>query len=73
MYDYYLQDCKCVISRNYIYNLTEKFRTLKDVIKIKSQKKKIFKLIKKRKRKGNNKIIEESKEIEKEVYAVLID
>ena len=40
MYDYYLQDCKCVISRNYIYNLTWKISNFKRCYKNKEPKEK---------------------------------
>jgi len=38
MYDYYIQDCKCVISGIHLYNLTRIFKTLKDVLKQKNKK-----------------------------------
>jgi hypothetical protein len=72
MYDYYIQDCKCIISGNHLYNLTGKFKTLKDVSKQNKKK------LKKNKIKRNNKRLdmkegEKPKEIEPEVCAIIID
>ena len=72
MYDYYIQDCKCIISGNHLYNLTGKFKTLKDISKQNKKK------LKKNKIKRNNKRLdkkegEKSKEIEPEVCAIIID
>lgn len=38
MYDFYIQDCKWVISGIHVYNLTRIFKTLKDVLKQKNKK-----------------------------------
>lgn len=72
MYDYYIQDCKCIISGIHLYNLSGKFKTLKDVSKKKNKKLK-KNHIKKRKKKHNDKVIKKLEEIEQEVCAVIID
>ena len=72
MYDYYLQDCKCIISGIHIYNLTKKFKTLKDFSEKKNKKLK-KKLTKKRKRKRKDKAKKNLDEIKQEVCAIIID
>jgi hypothetical protein len=72
MYDYYIQDCKCIISGNHLYNLTGKFKTLKDVSK--QNKKKLKKnKIKRNNKRRDKKEGEKPKEIEPEVCAIIID
>ena len=72
MYDYYIQDCKCVVCGMHINNLTGKFKILKDVskTKVKKLRKNKFKKIEKKK---FSKVEERPKEIIQEVCAVLID
>ena len=72
MYDYYIQDCKCIISGNHLYNLTGKFKTLKDIYKQNKKKLKKNKL-KKNNNRLDNKGGEKPNEIESEVCAILID
>ena len=73
MYEYYKQDCKCIISGKHIYNLAGKFRTLKDVLKekIKKLRKKKLKIAKKEK--INDEFGEKPMEIEQEVCSMFID
>ena len=72
MYDYYICDCKIIISGKHLYNLTGKFRTLNDVLnqKIKMLERRILKLAPK----GINIIEHEEKpmEIEDEVSSIFI-
>ena len=72
MYDYYIQDCKCIISGNHLYNLTGKFKTLRDVSK-QNKKKLKKKRIKKNNKRLRSKEGEKPNEIEHEVCAILID
>ena len=73
MFEYYKQDCKCVISGKHIYNLIGKFRTLKDVLKEKIKKLKKKKLKMAQKDKNLDEFGEKPMEIEEDVCSIFID
>ena len=73
MFEYYKQDCKCVISGKHIYNLIGKFRTLKDVLKEKIKKLNKKKLKMAQRDKNLDEFGEKPMEIEEDVCSIFID
>jgi len=72
MYDYYKEDCKLIFYNKKLINLTGKFDTLKDVMKKNNKNLRRLKL-NTIKAKSNNNVDEAPMEVEKEVFAILID
>lgn len=72
MYDYYKEDCKLIYYKKKFINLTGKFDTSSDIKKQEEKKLERLKL-KTSKSKHNNNADGESMEIEKEVFAIVID
>lgn len=74
MYEYYKEDCKLIFYKGHLINLTGKFDTLKDMLRKKDKKLRRLNLKTIKPRQNNNaKANEEPMEIEKEVFAILID
>ena len=72
MYDYYKEDCKLIFYNKKLINLTGKFDTLKDMMKKNNKNLRRLKL-NTVKAKPNNNVDEVPMEVEKEVFAILID
>ena len=72
IYDYYKEDCKLIYHKKKFIILTGKFDTLKDIKRQEPKKLRRLKL-KTIKSRHNNNANEEPMEIEKEVFAILID
>ena len=72
IYDYYKEDCKLIYHKKKLIILTGKFDTLKDIKRQEPKKLRRLKL-KTIKSRHNNNADEEPMEIEKEIFAILID